>query len=130
MVVHLPTSTGALGERGTACAGRGPADHWGREKEKEAPLCRVGGSDEPASAGGTALKSRPLGFLTAEACTRGGVAIRLGKALAQPTARTITGKADSHRDRRPPRRDRQVIRGPWSVLPAIARRHSPVGSIL
>jgi hypothetical protein len=28
-------------------------------------------------------ENRPSGFLTAEACTRGGVAIRLGLALAQ-----------------------------------------------
>jgi len=39
--------------------------------------------------------SRHQGFLAAEACTTGDVAIRLEEALAQPSLRTITGKAEA-----------------------------------
>jgi hypothetical protein len=52
---------------------------------EKAPRCRVGRSLNLRKQVEPLFESRPSGFLTAEACTRGSVAIRLGLALAQAT---------------------------------------------
>ena len=58
-----------------------------------APLCRVGRSNEPAKAGGTAVVGRVSGFLTTEACTHATSRLAWVMTLAQTSLRTITSKA-------------------------------------
>src|SRR5262245_21277377 len=63
------------------CVGFSPA------RNKKAPLCRVGRSNEPAKAGGAAVIGCASGFLETEACTTRNLAALLGVALAQTSLR-------------------------------------------
>ena len=56
-------------------------------RTQEAPLCRVGRSNEPAKAGGAAVIGRASGFLETEACTTRDLAAHLGVTLAQTSLR-------------------------------------------
>src|SRR5215510_11425890 len=56
-----------------------PAMQRDESGARSAPLCRVGGSNEPAKAGGAAVIDRASGFLVAEACTTRNLAARLGE---------------------------------------------------
>src|SRR5262245_59783563 len=56
-------------------------------RNRKAPLCRVGRSNEPAKAGGAAVIGCASGFLETEACTTRNLAALLGVALAQTSLR-------------------------------------------
>src|SRR6185369_11743306 len=72
-----PSATATWARSGEGMAGR----------NRKAPLCRVGRSNEPAKAGGAAVIGCASGFLETEACTTRNLAALLGVALAQTSLR-------------------------------------------
>jgi hypothetical protein len=66
-------------------------------KNANAPLCRVGRSNEPAKAGGPAVIGRASGFLGSEACTTPGPADHFDGTLAQTSLRNHHEQSRSYR---------------------------------